>query len=138
MNTTCTSHSCRCSCSLAAVLLSFSCCAIFPSSTSATPGTQVPRYPVQVPRYPGTQYRPALPHLSPPSQKPISACSCGEAIQLPGLSLTPSSLSSLLYPTLIAACHGCMDNRAILEQEVSCQLLTSFLRSQLSQTGQTG
>jgi hypothetical protein len=41
---------------------------------------------------------------------------------------------ALLFPTLISACYQCPENRAILSQEISCQLLVSFLSSHLSHT----
>ena len=37
-------------------------------------------------------------------------------------------LVELLFPTLISACYKNKDNRIILEQEISCQLLVVFIR----------
>ena len=44
-------------------------------------------------------------------------------------------LSALLFPTLISACFLSQENRAILSQEISCQLLVAFLSSHCSQLG---
>lgn len=42
------------------------------------------------------------------------------------------SLSSLLFPTLLSACYLSHENTAILRQEISCQLLVTFLTSHIS------
>lgn len=37
-------------------------------------------------------------------------------------------LSQLLYPTLVSACYLMEENKAILEEEISCKLLVTFLQ----------
>uniref|UniRef100_A0A1B6E2L9 S phase cyclin A-associated protein in the endoplasmic reticulum N-terminal domain-containing protein n=1 Tax=Clastoptera arizonana TaxID=38151 RepID=A0A1B6E2L9_9HEMI len=44
------------------------------------------------------------------------------------------SLTSLLFPTLLACCHNNSDNRVILEQELSYQLLEDFRKSDKAQS----
>lgn len=47
-------------------------------------------------------------------------------------------LSRLLYPTLIAACYQMEDNKAILEEEISCKLLVAFLQEACGEEGKHG
>ncbi|XP_077328567.1 S phase cyclin A-associated protein in the endoplasmic reticulum isoform X3 [Lithobates pipiens] len=48
--------------------------------------------------------------------------------QLPFQYFSDSRLVRLLFPTLIAACYNNLQNRLILEQELSCQLLATFIQ----------
>ncbi|KAM9313405.1 S phase cyclin A-associated protein in the endoplasmic reticulum [Gastrophryne carolinensis] len=48
--------------------------------------------------------------------------------QLPFQYFSDSRLVRLLFPTLIAACYNNSQNRLILEQELSCQLLATFIQ----------
>ncbi|XP_018423604.1 PREDICTED: S phase cyclin A-associated protein in the endoplasmic reticulum isoform X2 [Nanorana parkeri] len=48
--------------------------------------------------------------------------------QLPFQYFSDSRLVRLLFPTLIAACYNNPQNRLILEQELSCQLLATFIQ----------
>ncbi|XP_063782657.1 S phase cyclin A-associated protein in the endoplasmic reticulum isoform X2 [Pseudophryne corroboree] len=48
--------------------------------------------------------------------------------QLPFQYFSDSRLVRLLFPTLISACYNNPQNRLILEQELSCQLLATFIQ----------
>ncbi|XP_040199050.1 S phase cyclin A-associated protein in the endoplasmic reticulum isoform X3 [Rana temporaria] len=48
--------------------------------------------------------------------------------QLPFQYFSDSRLVRLLFPSLIAACYNNLQNRLILEQELSCQLLATFIQ----------
>ncbi|XP_029431088.1 S phase cyclin A-associated protein in the endoplasmic reticulum isoform X2 [Rhinatrema bivittatum] len=53
--------------------------------------------------------------------------------QLPFQYFSDSRLIKVLFPTLIAACHNNPQNKVILEQEMSCVLLATFIQD-FSQT----
>ena len=44
-------------------------------------------------------------------------------------------LTNILFPTLIACCYSNQRNREILEQELSCSLLSNFIEVSLSNHG---
>ncbi|XP_069836326.1 S phase cyclin A-associated protein in the endoplasmic reticulum isoform X2 [Dendropsophus ebraccatus] len=48
--------------------------------------------------------------------------------QLPFQYFSDSRLVRLLFPTLISACYNNLQNKLILEQELSCQLLATFIQ----------
>ncbi|XP_053575270.1 S phase cyclin A-associated protein in the endoplasmic reticulum [Bombina bombina] len=54
--------------------------------------------------------------------------------QLPFQYFSDSQLVRLLFPTLISACYNNPQNRLILEQELSCQLLATFIQDCLERS----
>ncbi|KAE8617039.1 hypothetical protein XENTR_v10008963 [Xenopus tropicalis] len=56
--------------------------------------------------------------------------------QLPFQYFSDSRLVRLLFPTLISACYNNPQNRLILEQELSCQLLATFIQDCLQAPSQ--
>ncbi|KAM4675206.1 S phase cyclin A-associated protein in the endoplasmic reticulum isoform 2-T2 [Discoglossus pictus] len=54
--------------------------------------------------------------------------------QLPFQYFSDSQLVRLLFPTLISACYNNPQNRLILEQELSCQLLATFIQDCLEKS----
>ncbi|KAM4747900.1 S phase cyclin A-associated protein in the endoplasmic reticulum isoform 2-T2 [Rhinophrynus dorsalis] len=56
--------------------------------------------------------------------------------QLPFQYFSDSRLVQLLFPTLISACYNNPQNRLILEQELSCQLLATFIQDCLQGSSQ--
>nr|XP_051690555.1 S phase cyclin A-associated protein in the endoplasmic reticulum isoform X3 [Oryctolagus cuniculus]XP_051690556.1 S phase cyclin A-associated protein in the endoplasmic reticulum isoform X3 [Oryctolagus cuniculus] len=57
--------------------------------------------------------------------------------QLPFQYFSDPRLSRVLFPSLIAACHNNSQNKTILEQEMSCVLLATFIQ-EFAQTSQRG
>ncbi|KAG8440165.1 hypothetical protein GDO86_006098 [Hymenochirus boettgeri] len=57
--------------------------------------------------------------------------------QLPFQYFSDSRLVQLLFPTLISACYNNPQNRLILEQELSCQLLATFIQDCLKSSSQS-
>ncbi|KAM5171363.1 S phase cyclin A-associated protein in the endoplasmic reticulum isoform 2-T2 [Mantella aurantiaca] len=55
--------------------------------------------------------------------------------QLPFQYFSDSRLVRLLFPTLISACYNNPQNQLILEQELSCQLLATFIQECLEGSG---
>uniref|UniRef100_A0A670Z1S2 S-phase cyclin A associated protein in the ER n=1 Tax=Pseudonaja textilis TaxID=8673 RepID=A0A670Z1S2_PSETE len=57
--------------------------------------------------------------------------------QLPFQYFSDPRLIKILFPTLIAACYNNPQNKIILEQEMSCVLLATFIQDSTESSGQT-
>ncbi|XP_075753481.1 S phase cyclin A-associated protein in the endoplasmic reticulum isoform X4 [Pelodiscus sinensis] len=57
--------------------------------------------------------------------------------QLPFQYFSDPCLIKVLFPTLIAACYNNLQNKIILEQEMSCVLLATFIQDFTQSSGQT-
>ncbi|ETE66636.1 S phase cyclin A-associated protein in the endoplasmic reticulum, partial [Ophiophagus hannah] len=57
--------------------------------------------------------------------------------QLPFQYFSDPRLIKILFPTLIAACYNNPQNKIILEQEMSCVLLATFIQDSTQSSGQT-
>lgn len=54
---------------------------------------------------------------------------CGQVCDLPFVFFSDPELMPVLAGTLVAACYGCEQNKGVVQQEISTDMLLSLLRS---------